>query len=187
MNTWQEYYQNTQNRPPSKLLVEAVGFLDSKHKALDLGSGSLVDSKYLLSLGFDVVAVDKEPAPEQIIDPRFRFEQKLFRDYDFPENNFDLVNAQFSLPFHGKENFDLLVTKILNSLSPNGVFVGQLFGLRDEWNTPHSELFFCSKEKVEELFKSTQIIKLEEVDKLGRLAHGQIKQWHYYNVIAKKK
>lgn len=187
MNKWQEYYKNTKNNPPSKLVQMGVSFIDHKSKALDLGAGGLVDSEYLLSLGFEVIAVDKEKPPKQIINDKFEFIQSLFKDYDFPKSAFDLINAQFSLPFNGQDTFSFVWEKILSSLKPQGVFVGQLFGLNDEWNVPGTKLAFNSKEQVESLLAGLEVLKLEEVEKDGKIADGTPKHWHVFHIIARKK
>lgn len=185
MSKWQGYHEDTKSKPPSKLLVEALSFVENKSKALDLGAGALVDSKYLLSLGFEVIAVDQEKFIE-IPDDKFRFVKSLFNEYEFPNNNFDLISAQFSLPFNGKEGFNILMGKLIASLKPKGIFTGQLFGLNDEWNTPESELVFHSKNQVIELLSGMEVLKLEEVDKDGKLSNGTPKHWHIFNIIARK-
>jgi len=132
MNKWQEYYEDTKSKSPSKMLLEALPFVENKSKALDLGAGALVESKYLLSMGFDVVAVDQERFPEEITNDKFKFVQGSFKDYEFPKESFDLITAQFSLPFNGKNGFTELWNKVVASLKTNGVFVGQLLVLNDE-------------------------------------------------------
>lgn len=186
MSPWQKYYEDTKSKPPSKLVVEALSFVNNKSKALDLGAGALVESKYLLSQGFEVVAVDQEKFPENIPNDKFKFIQSAFKDYEFPRDNFDLITAQFSLPFNGKDGFDSLWNKIMASLNPEGIFTGQLFGLNDEWNVPESELIFHSKEQVEHLLLGMEVLKLEEIDKDGKLSNGNPKHWHVFHIIARK-
>lgn len=187
MNKWEIYYKNTKNNPPSHLLTEAVPFVVNKNQALDLGAGALNDSKYLLTSGFSVVAVDKEKFSEQVSDEKYVFVQSLFKDYNFPEDAFDLINAQFSLPFNDKESFLVVWEKVINSLGPKGVFTGQLFGLRDEWNVPGSKLVFHSRDEVVGLLSNLDILKLEEIEEKGKIADGTFKHWHYFNIIACKK
>jgi hypothetical protein len=58
---WQEHYLQTKNRPPGAFLIKAVPFVQNKGTAVDLGSGALQDSKFLISQGFNkVIAIDKE-------------------------------------------------------------------------------------------------------------------------------
>lgn len=187
MNKWQGYYKDTKDKPPSKFLLEALSLVENKSRALDLGAGALVESKYLLSLGFDVVAVDQERFPEQISDSKFTFVQSSFKDYQFPKDSFDLITAQFSLPFNGIEGFSELWNRIILSLKHKGIFVGQLFGENDEWNVAGSELVFHSKKEVEGLLTGLEVLKLEEVNKDNILSNGKPKHWHIFHIIVRKK
>ncbi|HRH22150.1 MAG TPA: class I SAM-dependent methyltransferase [bacterium] len=187
MSKWQSYYDDTKDRQPAKILVEAVSFVANKNRALDLGAGALTDSKYLLSLGFEVVAVDQEKFSDQIDDDKFSFMQSSYQNYEFPEDSFDLINAQFSLPFNGKDGFEILWQKIILALKQDGLFVGQFFGLNDEWNTAESKLIFHSKEQVEVMLSGLEILKLVEIERDGKLASGEPKHWHLFNIIVRKK
>jgi hypothetical protein len=56
---WKEYFAQTKALPPSPLLQQAARSVRSKTSALDLGSGGLKDSRFLLECGFErVVALD---------------------------------------------------------------------------------------------------------------------------------
>lgn len=186
MSTWQGYYQNTKDKPPSKWLLEALPFVKNKVKALDLGAGALVESKYLLSLGFEVVAVDKELFRGQIVNGKFTFVQSAYGDYAFPVGDFDLVTAQYALPFNGQSGFTELWEKIVSSLKPDGVFVGQLFGPRDEWNVDETKLAFHTRAQIEALLAGLEVLKLEEVEKDGKLANGSPKHWHIFHIIFRR-
>ena len=60
--------------------------------------------------------------------------------------------------------------------------------MRDSWVNIKEQMVFLSKEQVLELFKdSFEIIEFNEVEKDGKTGLGKMKQWHIYNVIAKKK
>lgn len=187
MTGWQKHHEDIKNYPPSRLLVEAVPFMLNKHKALDLGAAVLTDTKFLLSEGFEVIALDKEKGLEEISDPKFKFVHSTYSGYSFPKNVFDLVNAQYSLPFNGKETFPELWANILNSLKSEGIFVGQFFGENDGWNVPGSEIAFHTISEVNEMLKDMEVLKLIEVDKDRHLSDGTPKHWHVYNVIAKKR
>ncbi len=188
---WKKYYEQTKGRPPSKLLVAAVTFVNSKIAALDLGSGALKDSRYLLAQGFEEVwAIDKEPVPEEILaeinNPRFHFIQSTFADFDFPENKFNLANASYSLPFNSPETFVAVWSSVVKSLVSNGIFAGQFFGVRDEWNTPGKDMVFHGGQDVQDLLKDFKILQLGEEERDGLTANGESKHWHVFNVIAQK-
>jgi tellurite methyltransferase len=97
-----------------------------------------------------------------------------------------LITAQFSLPFNGKEGFDVLWNKIVASLKPRGVFTVQLFGINDDWNVDGSKLVFHSRKEVEELLTGLEVLKLEEVDKDGKLSNRNPKHWHVFHIIARR-
>ena len=191
---WKNYYEQTKNRPPSKLLIKALPFVKDKDCALDLGSGALKDSKYLLSEGFkEVRAVDKEPLPEDtasnisdIKDQRFHFTQSAFEKFEFPSNKFDLINASYSLPFILPDRFLMVWNSIKNSLKNGGVFTGQFFGVKDEWNTSKNNMTFHTLEEAKNLFKDFEILDFEEEEKDGQTADGQAKHWHVFHMIARK-
>ena len=73
-----------------------------------------------------------------------------------------------------------------NSISKNGFFVGNFFGINDTWAKRPNMIFF-SREEVIKLFSSFEIINLKEIEKDGKTVLGVEKHWHVLNVIAKKK
>jgi SAM-dependent methyltransferase len=185
---YKEYVNLTKNRTPSKLLLEALNFVNGKN-ALDLGSGGLKDTKYLLSKGYDVVAVDKEPLLVELpYSNSFKFVLCKFQDYNFSPEQFDLVNAQFSLPFMAEQNFNKVWKNLLRSLKSNAIFTGQFFGKEDDWNklVDRKDMTFHSLSEVKNLLKELEVLKLEEIKKQGTLADGTTKYWHYFDVIARK-
>ena len=59
MTDWLNYINVTRNKRPRQLLVQALPEVKERETALDLGSGALNDSRFLLSQGFaQVIAVD---------------------------------------------------------------------------------------------------------------------------------
>lgn len=189
---WAEYIEKTKEMPPRPLLVEAVAFVSMKNEALDLGAGALQDTKYLLSQGFKhVTALDKENLVEDILKelPQDRVEYVVsnFENFEFPLNKFDLINAEYSLPFNPSSTSETVLIRIKNSLKPGGIFAGQLFGLNDTWNTEGRDMTFYSREQVERLFNDMEIIKLSEEEKDGQTVVGGVKHWHIFHIIARKK
>lgn len=188
---WKKYHQKTKNNPPRKLLIEALTFLESRKSALDLGAGALADSKYLLEQGFAVVtAVDKEAlATEKTELPqssKFEYVILPFEEFNFTQDAYDLVNAQFSLPFIIPEVFESVFANICSSLCTDGIFTGQLFGDRDEWNT-NINMTFHQKQKAKDLFTNFELIAFTEKEHDSKTALGLLKHWHIYNFIARKK
>ena len=185
-NNWKNYHQNTQGRSPAPLLKDALLYVTKKKRALDLGSGALVESKLLLSEGFqEVTAIDIVPFAD-LDDPRFRFVKSSFENFKFPCNTYDLVNANLALPFCKPDAFDKVWNKMRDSLVTGGIFSGQLFGVHDAWNIEDTEMTFHTKEDVDNLLTGFNIKKLEEIRKEGPLATGETKNWHLFLIIAEK-
>ena len=188
---WEEYVEKTKGAKPRPLLVRAVSLVQEKNDALDLGSGALNDVKYLVSQDFKhVTAVDSKPIASEIV-KNFPLEIvsyviNSFEEFEFEENKYDLINAQYALPFNPKESFNRVIESIKNSLKPGGVFTGQFFGDRDEWNTKESDMTFVSKEKAENLLSGLKVIEFTEEDREGNTAAGKMKHWHVFHFIAVK-
>ena len=190
--SWNTYFEKTKNKPASSLLVRAIPFVDSKHSALDLGAGALNDSRYLIENGFNnVTAVDATPMGKDIAatlpTDKFSYIISAFDQFDFLSETYDLVNAQYALPFFGKVGFEAFIEKIISSLKLDGIFVGQFFGNRDEWNTPDSNRSFQTIEEAQQLLSGLEIIEFTEEEKEGTTAIAKQKHWHVFHFIARKK
>lgn len=190
-DSWKSYVAQTKNAKPRPLLIKAIKIVKEKNEALDLGAGALNDVRYLLDVGFQhVTAVDSQPVAQEIYEQlpkdKISYEITTFDKFLFEENKYDIINAQYSLPFNPRETFVEVWSRVINSLKSGGVFAGQLFGDRDEWNKEGRKLTFHTKEEVEQLVSRLKIVKLEEEDKEGKTAAGPVKHWHVFHFIAKK-
>lgn len=188
---WEEYVAKTKNAKPRPLLVKAADLVKEKNEALDLGSGAMNDVRYLVTQGFKhVTAVDSEPVATEIIknfpSDKVSYVISTFENFDFEENKYDLVNSQYSLPFNPKESFDRVIASIIKSLKPGGVFTGQFFGERDEWNTPGANMTFINKDKAQRVLSNLKIVEFNEEDQEGNTAAGKMKHWHIFHFIALK-
>lgn len=159
---------------PRHLLVEALDYTDERGAALDLGAGDLRDSRYLLKTGFQhVTALDKLPLGEfegEVIEGRIE-------DVELPKVYFDLVNAQFSLPFMPRDTF----AKVQKALKTGGIFVGNMFGHENE-----QPKYFTSKEELLELLTGFKVLYLAEVFRIHNDFAGVERSWHLYDFIAQK-
>lgn len=187
---WKPYFEKHEKRKPREQLVKAVSFCIKRGNALDLGAGTMIESKFLLRKGFKVTAVDNAPEVKKyaksIKNKKFILANLPFQKYKFPKNTFDLINAQFALPFHGKKGFNTFIKNIEMALKPNGVFVGQFFGKKDSWNDGKEEIVFHSKPQVLKLLSSMKILEFIEEEKDGITASGHKKHWQIFHFIAQK-
>ena len=186
------YYKKTKN---SNIPKNLKTFIDMKIKpgiCIDLGCGAGRDSRFLIKNGWKVIAIDKEDTEEIIRASLNKKEQDLlkFVKQDFEDNitlqSCNLLVANASLSFCHKKYFNELWKKVVNSITKDGYFVGNFFGVNDTWANRPNMTFFI-KEEVIELFSSFEIINFKEIEKNGKTVLGVEKHWHVFNVIAKKK
>lgn len=177
--------------PPRPLLIKAVALADRKEHALDAGAGALNATKYLLSAGFaKVTALDAAPRARdvaaELAEERVTFVPSRFEDFDFPANRYDLVNAEFSLPFVNRGDFAATFTRLLRSVKPGGIFTGQLFGPNDSWNIENSGMSFHTRSEAEAFFREFDLMHFEEEDHPGTTKLGEPKHWHIFHIIAQR-
>ena len=192
MLNWENYFKKHLNRKIREHLIKATSFCSKRDSALDLGSGTFIESKFLIENGFGVVvaidnSIESKKLAQIYLNNKLDFRNISFNEYYYPKNTFNLINAQFSLPFYGKDNFTDFVDKIINSLKPEGVFVGQFFGVKDSWNVSESKLIFHTKEEVLNIFLDFEILEFEEEEKDELASDGNLKHWHIFHFIAKYK
>ena len=186
------YYKKTKN---SNIPKNLKTFIDMKIKpgiCIDLGCGAGRDSRFLIKNGWKVIAIDKEDT-EKIIRSSLKEEEQNYLKFikqDFEDNIIlqpcNLLVANASLSFCHKKYFNELWKKVVNSITKDGYFVGNFFGVNDTWANRPNMTFFI-KEEVIELFSSFEIINFKEIEKNGKTVLGVEKHWHVFNVIAKKK
>ena len=187
---WTNFYNITKHHPHWELLERAAALFGQPGRALDLGAGAGRDTRFLLARGWSVTAVDREAEAvallAQLPDERLRVVQSSFEDFDYGHEVYDLVSAQFALPFNPRTSFDDVVARIKDSLKPGGIFTGQFFGIHDQWNTPDTSMTFLTRGQVDELMSDMQVIELREEEHMGKTANGEAKYWHVFHIIAKK-
>ena len=187
------YLEKSKNDPPSSWLPDAIKEIKSGAKvALDLGCGAGRDTKYLLEQGFKVTAVDGSPLAAKYLaalphQERLIFLASSFKDFNFPLDEYDLVNAQYSLPYAERDYFADVFSRMEKSLKKGGVFVGQLFGAKDDWfKSPTSLTKFHTEEEARDLFANWDVVAFDPFEYESKLDNGTMKHWHTFHVLARK-
>ena len=133
----ERFYDLTRDSPPWPLLIRAVSLLGHPGHALDLGAGAGRDTRYLLEHGFQVTAVDADPHAVAILSSLrhagLQVVHSTFEGFAFGTSTFDLINAQFSLPFVPPDRCRMVFARVKGALAAGGVFAGQFFGVHDAW------------------------------------------------------
>lgn len=189
---WRKHFESRKNNnEPSPLLMKAVSFLGDKlnFEALDIGSGNGIDAAYLVNKGYRVTAIDNSPIVGEYIKD---LSEKLFfvnmsvEKYNFPNNRFGLVNAQWSLPYVVKGEFERVFKDVVRSLIDGGVFVGQFFGNKDDLIFSAPDMTFLSRLKVERVLSSLEVVELKEEEYEGKVGVTETRHTHVFQIIARK-
>lgn len=186
---WERFLAATRGQPAWGRLKKAASLFDSPGEALDVGAGAGRDTAYLLEHGWRVTAVDASPAAARLLrgiasEGRLRVVHAAAQDFE--PATYDLVNAQFSLPFIPPPRFAETVARLQGAVRSGGVMAVTFFGPGDEWNAPGSEISFTTQEDVRKLFRGWDLIDLEELEEDGTTATGGKKHWDVIHVIARK-
>ncbi len=207
---WGRFYGVTKDAEPWPLLMRAAALAPSAKRALDLGAGAGRDTRYLLRHGFQVTAVDADPravallaaVPEAESPGRLHVVRSSFDAFDFA--TYDLINAQFALPFVPRDRFAGMFARLKAALSPGGIFAGHFFGVHDAWNTSGTALTFetpdgavtyptaghamtfHTRPEAEALLSDLETIEFTEEDADGHVADGSPKHWHVFHVLARR-
>jgi len=187
---WYDYAERYKDRPPRPLLTRAVPLATHRETAIDIGSGGLNDTRFLLDSGFKVTALDGEPVAQAVADTlppdQFNYVVSSFESFDFPVAAFDLVNAQYALPFVRPEHYLQVFDAVVAALKPGGIFTGQFFGDRDDWGGTANMTFHSESEARRLLAPLTVLEFTEEDDASSKTLSGQPKHWHLFHFIARR-
>lgn len=189
---WGRFYSITKESAPWPLMIRAAALAPKHGRALDLGAGAGRDTRYLLEQEFDVTAVDAEPQSVALLaslpypQDRLHAVQSTFEDFPFETATYDLISAQFALPFTPRDKFGGMFARLKAALAPGGIFAGQLFGVHDQWNASNRPMTFHTRAEAEALLSDFELIELVEEDEDGHKADGSPKHWHVFHILARK-
>lgn len=191
MNSKNNHLEETKNWGSSNNVFIANMLLNKyKNRALDLGCGSLRNSKFLFNCGYIVDAIDRDEDVKRytkFFDQRpkelFNLLIEDYTDYDFESNKYKIVVAQNTLSFNSEQKVLKVVKAIREALMKGGYFAGNLYGFKD-YHMGSGEMSFYSKEKVEKLLAVVgsihSLLEDEGVTKIGE-------KWHTHEFVVEKK
>ncbi len=204
---WQRYYAKTYDRSPRPFYKFALKFADeamngagsrmaidgsASKMALDIGCGSGIETLDLLQMGWNVLAVDKEPIAIETTKVRVGngFAAGLSTQVSTLEDLVALPKVDFAWAFHTlqlckPEQFDRVWRLLIDAVSQGGIFAGTFFGLNDSWVNDSKALGFSERE-LAELFKDFKVLHSKELDQVGPTPLQGPKRWHYTQIVALK-
>lgn len=184
---WKSFIAATIGQPPWPELVRAAAMFETPGDALDVGAGAGRDTIHLLSRGWRVTAVDSSPSALEALRRITSGGLTVVAStaQEFAPSTYDLVNAQYSLPFVGPSHLDATVGRLRDAIRHGGIMCATFFGHRDEWNQPGNQLAFTSRVDVEGFFAGWDAIELDEAEEDGKTADGSAKHWHVFHVTAR--
>lgn len=194
-NRGKNYIEKTKNRLPKPILINLVKEIEPG-KAVELGIGAGNDTLFLLQNGWNVEAIDINEEGQNrvktLLDDtqkeKFIFKNQKFEDLNLEKNSYDLVVGFDSLHFCEKKFFTKFFNNIIESLKPNGYFIGSLLGNKDSWKSEKDNIMmFFSNEEIKKLFKEFEILILKENERDGQTISGKPKHWHSFLIKARKK
>lgn len=186
MRNWENFHKITNNKPPRKNVVHFISKYKISGNAIDLGCGSGSDTIFLIQNNLNVLAIDSSDVEKMISSKLSDTEQEKLKFESLKLPKCDLLISNNSLPFCEKKYFYQMWEEICSSIKNNGYFVGNFFGINDEWNTKEDKRTFLSKEDVIKLFNDFEILEIQEIKKNKPTAEGKMKHWHTIEIIAKK-
>lgn len=190
---WEEYYETTQDAEPHQNVVMFLRKSIKPGIAVDLGCGAGRDTVLLLKHGWTVISYDINNNAQYILDRitpeekgRFTFVKARHQDAEIPKC--DLVVANDSMHYLSKDEFKAVVDKIYDSLNPNGNFVAEFLGNRDDWakNDPNNA-FISLKDLKEVLGNRFELEAFREHEFEKPTLEGEQKHWHTVSVITRAK
>ena len=164
---WDEKYQDNPMPDQPINLISDYAALATGKQALDIACGMGRHSKYLVSLGFEVDALDiSSVAIKQLQNiPNINAKEVDFDTYTLPKEHYDLIICTYFLERR-------LFPQIIDALKPNGILLMETF-LYDPENDrkPSNPAFLLKKGELEttfgERFELLHILEFWDVDYKG--------------------
>jgi SAM-dependent methyltransferase len=200
---WPAYFKAVEGKPARDTLLKALDLFEKDWAAnptsrpadpfaIDLGCGTGRDTAELLRRGWRVLAIDSTPLAIELLRkdlppeyrPRVEMRVEPFEKLTLPRA--DLVNASYSIPFCDPDAFPRLWTQILGAIPVGARFAGQFFGPRDDW-AELSDRAHHSRSQVDGMLAAFTLESLQEVESREAGVTGEIKNWHIFHVVAKRR
>jgi len=137
--------------------------LPKDSKVLDLGSGLGGNGIFLAEQGFKVTCLDKDKEAIEVIKkehPEINSLNEDILEFDFPENEYDLIIARAILNFFELGDIKIIIKKIIKSLKEDGLFYLMVISDKNFSLNQTLDRHFFNKNN---FFKRNKILEIEEM------------------------
>ena len=188
----QEYLYGTQ---PSQFIVAQQNWLKSGQKALSIADGEGRNSVFMSEKGVQVTAMDSSSigiakaqklAGSRSVEVNFQHADLL--EWQWEVNTYDLVAAIF-IQFAGPDFRAKIFAGMIKTLVPGGILLLHGYTPRQlEYGTggPSKASLLYTKEMLSEVFKTMEIIRLEEYNRKIQEGAGHSGMSALIDLIARK-
>lgn len=190
---WTAYnLTQTARREPRRLVQELLSHAGDGHDriALDLGFGAGVETEALLRHGWQVTAIDWDPAARDLLARRLAAElaeRVTVLTCDFADIEalpaVHLVHASMALPFAGP-HFHRLWKATLSALRPGGWIGCELFGARDS-QAGLPGVATHSDAEISVLLAELTLVHFQTHERDGVSFSGP-QHWHFHSLVGQR-
>jgi hypothetical protein len=163
------YARHSRSRPPNDPLVEAVSRSGRPGgTALDVGAGSLNSTRYLLSTGFTVQAVDPDPHTAELA-------------AELDDTRLTMHGADIQ-----RSDLESVVHELIGGLVDGGMLCATFVGVHDTWARTPWRATTLRAEEMLDVMSDLAIVRYDELEYDGVNVIGQHKHWHTLRCLAQR-
>lgn len=188
VNDWDGYFAAVDSKPLHPFLRSLTGQVSGSGLAYDLGCGTGQGSVWLAEQGYEVIAVDQQPAAlarlrHRIPDgaPITTLEADIS---SMPIRPCHSVLCAFTLFFLSPSQLEQTWSRIRESLLPGGYFIGQVLGENDQWVSEGYSAVL--PDRWTSLLQGFEPVVTEEIERDGADILGSPKHWHITHFCLKR-
>lgn len=187
---FEAFYSATTARPASRLARWLAERVSPGGRALDIGCGSGADAAYLASLGFEVDAIEPNPAAPDVSGAGVRFSRAGALDFEAAPGTYRAILCSNVLPFLvAPGEIEAALRRISTLLAEDGLAALSIFGERDGW-AGRADVRVVPAGQAEEMLLGAGLSRLEaEVAERDQkpAASDVEKHWHILRFLCARR
>lgn len=191
MGHWDGMYAAVGEKPNTLVVTVLEKYVKERDACLDLGAGNLRDSKYLSSQGFKrVVAVDSNENVTRFQNSGVEVHISKLEAFPVEVNAYDLIFSCSTFFFLSHFRISNVLENIRRGLKSGGICAFNVLGEEDDWVVRHGGVSAFSKQSLQQICASFNVIEIGEKKYLGHYIPENstrvTKYWHTRTIILQK-